>query len=338
MGGATVRALVVAGALLAMPASASAHGPLDPAASIYLARVTDVPAGLQARVVDGDLRMWLRAPADLTVTVLDYRHAPYLRFTRAGVQVNESSAMYYLNQVPPQTPPTGLGPASRPRWVGVSSGHDYGWHDGRLHALAVIALAPGQTYAGRWTVPLLIDGVPTAIAGTLTFRPSPSIVWFWPILVALACVVALLRLRRPELEERAARALAGVALAAFAAAALAQQLHGRPFVSLGQEIVLAVLLAFAAWGARRLILRRHGWFTFFLIAAAAIWEGGSLITVLIDGWVLLAGPPLLDRVAVVTCLAAGLSLLPVVFVMADRPGRVRSGSRPAPATIDSARC
>ena len=52
---------------------------------------------------------------------------------------------------------------------------------------------------------------------------------------------------------------------------------------MGQLIVLAVALAFAAWAAWRLVIRRHGWFTFFIIAAVAIWEGASLIAVLLDG-------------------------------------------------------
>ena len=86
----------------------------------------------------------------------------------------------------------------------MSSGHAYGWHDGRLHALATTALAPGATYLGRWQVPLRVDGARSAIAGGLYFAASPSIVWFWPILVTLACVLAARRLRRPELDERVA--------------------------------------------------------------------------------------------------------------------------------------
>ncbi|MGO9956963.1 MAG: hypothetical protein ACLP50_13450 [Solirubrobacteraceae bacterium] len=316
--------LLVALLVLALPGTAGAHGPIDPAASSYLARVTALPARLEAKTVDGDLRMWLRVPADLTVVVFDYRGAPYLRFSAHGVQVNENSSMYYLNQVPPETPPTDLGPQTAPDWTSVSSGHSYGWHDGRLHALATTALAPGQSYVGRWRVPLLVDGRATAITGTLFFGASPSIVWFWPILVCLACALAVLRLQRPELDERAARALAAIALLGFSVAAAGQELHGRPFVSLGQELLLAVLLAFAAWGIRRLVLRRHSWFTFFLIAAAALWEGGSLITVLIDGYVLLAVPPVLARPAVVACLAGGLGLLPFVFSIAERSGRSRS--------------
>jgi hypothetical protein len=323
--GRTAGALAVIVAALTLPSTAGAHGPVDPAASSYQARLAHVPRGIQAKVIDGDQRLWLRVSPRLSVVVLDYQGAPYLRFSPRGVAVNTASAMYYLNQVPAETPPAGTGPGVAARWSEVSAGHSYGWHDGRLHALAATALAPGATYLGQWRVPLRIGGAPSAIAGGLYFAPSPSIVWFWPILVALACVAAVLRLRRPELDERLARGLAAVALAAFALAVAGQQLHGRPSVSVGQAILLAAAWAFVAWAGWRLVRRRHGWFTFFLIAALAIWEGASLIAVLLDGYVLMALPPVPARLAVVACLTAGVALLPVVFALAERSGRRRAG-------------
>lgn len=303
---------------LMVPSSASAHGPVDPAASSYLAVVTTVAPGVQAKAVDGDQRLWLRVDPRRVVVVLDYRGAPYLRFSPAGVQVNENSAMYYLNQVPAQTPPAGLGSGTPPRWAPVTSGHEYEWHDGRLHALATTALAPGATYAGRWTVPLRLAGGNSIVAGALYYAPNPSLVWFWPIVVAVACVLAALRVRRTTLDQRLARALALGALIAFAVAGAGQQLHGRPSVSAGQLIVLAIVAAFTAWGLVRLVRRRHGWFTFFAVSVAALWEGVSLLGVLLHGFVLMALPAFVARAAVVTLLATGIGLLPLVFRMAER--------------------
>ncbi|MGI8712853.1 MAG: hypothetical protein ACR2NR_06675 [Solirubrobacteraceae bacterium] len=314
--------------LLALPAGAQAHGPIDPSASSYQARVSQVPAGTHAQVVDGDLRMWMSASPKVTVEVLDYRGAPYLRFTGAGVSVNTASAMYYLNQVPVELPPTNLDPRTPTRWQRVSRGHSYEWHDGRLHALASTVRAPGSDNLGRWSVPLRVGGAPTAISGALFYAPDPSPVWFWPIIVVAACMLAGLRLRRPLLDERLARGLASVALAAFVLGGLARQLHGRPGISTGQLIVLALELAFAGWAAVRLTRRDHGWFVLFLSAAAAIWEGATLAGSLLYGFVLLAFPPLLARVTVVSCLAAGIGLLPVVFAIAERPQRRRSVAPP----------
>jgi hypothetical protein len=321
--------LVVLGASLVAPAGAAAHGPVDPAASSYLARVSSVPAGLEAKPIDGDLRMWLQVDPRLTVVVLDYRGAPYLRFSPSGVQVNENSSMYYLNQTPAQLPPTNLTPSTPVRWDQVSGGHVYEWHDGRLGALAATALAPGTTYVGRWTVPIRVQGAAAVIAGSLYYAPNPSLVWFWPIVVAAACVLAALRLRRSALDLSLARSLAVVAMVAFAVAGAGQQLHGRPAITVGQLLVLAAVLAFTAWGLWRIAIRRHGWFTFFAIAAAAIWEGASLVGVLVHGFVLVALPAFLARSAVVVCLACGVGLLPIIFRMAEVPQR-RAGAPPPP--------
>ena len=126
-------------AALATPAPAAAHGPVNPAATSYLATVRRAPAGIEAKVVDGDQRMWLQAGRAETAVVLDYRGAPYLRFSPAGVQVNTNSSMYYLNQVPAELVPSNIGPRTPPHWSQVTSGHAYQWHDGRLHALAATA-------------------------------------------------------------------------------------------------------------------------------------------------------------------------------------------------------
>ena len=97
-----------------------------PVASSYFAKPLEVPAGLEAKVVDGDLRMWLSVRADETVVVLDYRGASYLRFSPGGVAVNYNSSMYYLNQTPfAQTPPGNLTASAPPSWHVVSSRHSY---------------------------------------------------------------------------------------------------------------------------------------------------------------------------------------------------------------------
>jgi hypothetical protein len=318
-----VSVLAIAAACLVMPAAAAAHGPADPAASRWQARVTYVPAGLHAETVDGDLRLWLRAGRAITAEVLDYRGAPYLRFTPAGVFVNTNSSMWYINHVPRLTPPISLGPRTPPHWEHVSSGHAYLWQDGRLQALSRTVLAPGSRDAGRWSIPVTVNGHPDRIAGRLYHWPDPSIVWFWPIVVAVLCMLAGLRLRRPELDWRMAMGLGFVALAGFAVASVGRQLHGRPGVSVGQLIALAIELAYCGWALSWLARRRAGWLTFFVIAVAALWQGISLVEALAEGDVLLATGPLLGRLGVVACLSAGAALAPIAIVMADRDTPVR---------------
>ena len=112
-----------------------------------------------------------------------------------------------LGDVLPE-PDTGGGAAvepsadDAPKWSSVSGGHAYSWHDGRLHALATVALAPGASYVGRWSIPVRINARAGAIAGGLWHASDPSIVWFWPIVVLLACVLAARRVRSPGLDRR----------------------------------------------------------------------------------------------------------------------------------------
>jgi len=317
--GAIIALLAVFAATAAAPAPASAHGPVAPLASSYLARISTVPTGLDAKVVDADQRMWLHVRSGETVVVLDYSGAPYLRFSTGGVQVNRNSAMYYLNQAPiAQTPPPGLRATTPPAWQHVSGAHGYGWHDGRLHALATVALAPGVAFAGRWRIPLLIGGRPSAITGGLWHSHDPSLVWFWPIVVLLSCVLAARRVRRPQLDTRVARVLAVAALASIAIAAVGRQLHGRPVVSALQLIELALMLGFVAWALRRVLWRRPGYFTYFVVAFAALWEGLELIPALTHGYVLIAAPAFVVRVCATICLGCGAGLLLLVFRLAER--------------------
>jgi hypothetical protein len=304
--------------LLAVPGVAAAHGPIAPAASSYLAKVIALPAGLHAKVVDGDLRMWLSVPADETLVVEDYRGAEYLRFTRAGVEVNRNSSMYYLNQTPiAQTPPAYLSASTPPSWHRVSDGHAYEWHDGRLHALASVAVPQGVSFVGRWTIPVRIDGRLSSISGGLWRAEDPSIVWFWPIIVLIACAMAVWRLRRPELDRLLARGLAIAALVGIAIAGSALQLHGRPTVTPLQVVELGAILAFVGWGFSVVLFRAPGYLTAFLIGVAALWAGGEMMTTLLYGFVLLPLPAFLARLVTVLCLATGVALILLIVRLAN---------------------
>lgn len=308
--------LILLAALLA-PASAQAHGPVAPVATSYLARVGTLPAGLDAKVIDGYLRLWLRVPPSENVVVLDYRGAPYLRFARSGVYVNERSTMYDLNQIPALNPPIDLGRDTPPRWQRVSGGHEYGWHDGRIGALADTALAPGASYVGRFSIPILLDGRLRAISGGVWHAQRPSLVWFWPIVVLLACLAAALRLRRRRLDERLARVLAFAALGTVAVGVAGRELHGRPTVEVEQFVVLAIVLALVGWALLRVLRRRQGLVLEILIAFAALEVGWQLAPTLVHGFVLIALPAFLARAAAVLGLGVGAGLLVLVLRLAE---------------------
>lgn len=317
---ACIRLGMLASAVLAFsalsPAMAQAHGPSDPVASSFSARITSMPQGMRATVVDGDLRLWLAVPRHESVYVLDYQGAPYLHLVNGRVWANEKSQMYYFNQNPPATPPQGLRRTSRPSWIQVGSGTSYEWHEGRLQDLALQTLAPGASYVGSWRIPLLVNGHRTTVSGTLWHRGAPSAAWFWPIAVLVLCVVAFWRLQDARLDAAIGRMLAALALFGIVLAALARDLHGRPGLSGFGLVELAVILTFVLWALARIVRDRASSLILFLIAVLAAWEGISLIPTLLHGYVLLAVPPLLGRVATVICLSAAIALgFPIVSLL-----------------------
>jgi hypothetical protein len=303
--------------LWGLPHAASAHGTSIPNASSYLARVSETCPGCEAKVVDGDLRMWLRVPPRETVEVIDYLGAPYLRFSRAGVEVNSNSVMWYLDHTPYELPPPRLKRSTPPRWEAVSSGHEFTWVDGRLHALASIALPPGTAYVGKWSIPVRVNGRLRRIGGGVWHAEDPSIIWFWPIIVLLACMLAAWRLHRRELDERIARAAALAALVALGVTAVGKQLHGRPTVDAGQVVVLALVLAVLAAATWYLLSRRPRYFFYFLVSMLTLVGDLELIPTLLHGYVLLAMPALLARIAAVVCASCGVALLLSTFRMAE---------------------
>jgi len=300
-------------ASFAFPSAAIAHGPVAPVATSYLGKVTQAPLGLDARVVNGYLWLWLRVPAYQRVVVLDYRGAPYVRFSRGGVYLNENSEMYYLNSSPAQKPPRGLMRDTPPKWRHFSSEDEYAWHDGRIGALASTVIAPGTSYVGKWSIAVLVNGRLKEISGGLWHARPPSLVWLWPIVVLIACVLAAWRVRSTRLDRGVTRALAIVVLAEIAVGAAARQLYGRPGVPAAQGALVAILVTFAVFGIGWTILGRAGFILYIATAGVACWVGLELLPTLLHGYVLTAGPPAAARVAAVLCLGGGVALLPLAI-------------------------
>jgi hypothetical protein len=308
---ALVCALLAVAALT--PTSADAHGAVNPVASSYLARITSAPPDISASVVDGDLRLWLRVPPRASVLVLDYRGAPYLRFDNGHIWTNQNSQMYYFNQIPPANPPSRLGRTTPAHWIPVGDGDSYEWHDGRLHALALEAVAPGTSSLGSWRIPLVVNGRRLAVSGTLWFQGAPSIAWFWPVAVLLLCVLAAWRLHDLKIDSEVARLIALLTLVGITIAAIGRDLHGRPGLSGFGVAELTLIAVLAAWTASRIARDRAGAFAFCVVVVAALWEGITLIPTLLHGYVLLGVPPFLGRLATVMCLGGAVALaLPTV--------------------------
>jgi hypothetical protein len=301
------------------PAPAAADGPVAPTATDYLARITHEPAGVQAQVVDGYLTLWMRVPPAETVVVRDFRGVPWVRFDHAGVQVNHNSQEYYLSQVPvPAVPPPTLTRRTPPHWVSVASGHTYMWREGRMHALAAVALAPGTNFVGRWSIAMTVDGQARILVGGLWHTGPPSIVWFWPIIVFLSCALAAWRVRSPELDRRLGRSVTVALLALIAIAMAGRYLHGRPDIAPGNVLLLLVIFAALAAAAARALSGRSGLPLLLGTAIVALWAGLTLITVLTHGYVLLAVPAFVARSVTASLIGGSISLALIGVRALDR--------------------
>jgi hypothetical protein len=309
----TALGLALAAAAI-LPTTASAHaGRTAPAATAYIARISSAPAGVEARVVDGDQRLWLRVAPSRTAVVLGFRGERYLRFSSAGVAVNTRSRAYYLNRARPLTPPAGVGPGTPPVWKRISSGRSASWHEDRLHSLALAAHPSGDAFVGRWVVPLLVDGRRAEVRGGLWHAAPPSLLWLWPLALVLACVPALLRLRDARLETPVGAVLALLALAAATTARLGRELHGRPTLS-AEQLALSALTCVVALALAALYLRTD-WRALAgaAIGVVSVYQGVALFATLRNGIVLSAVPAWTERAAAVISLAAGSALIVAVL-------------------------
>jgi hypothetical protein len=314
-------------AALLFPATAFAHGRNAPVATSFRAKVDQVPAGaqLQAKVVDGDRKLWLRVPASATLIVLGFQREPYIRFDPAGVGLNLRSPTTYLNQPRPTYTSRPTSASAPPYWKRVTHGHAYSWHENRLHAVERLVHGGDARVIGRWSVPLELGGKATAIAGTLSYVPGPR-GWVWPVAVIAATAVALAAAAR---RRRAAEVVFPVvALTAALVARLGREFYGGPDVSATSLFVVALscLLAVVLVGG---LLRGRGerrQLVALVIGGLALYQGLTLAPTLTKGIVLAALPADVERAAVATALACAVATL-AVGMFAEAFERARHTAR-----------
>jgi hypothetical protein len=92
-------------------------------------------------------------------------------------------------------------------------------------------------------------------------------------------------------------------------------------------VILGLVLAFVAYGLARVLLGRAGGFHLFVISFVTLWAGGALVTVLLNGFVLMAIPAFVARTAVVVALGCGGGLFLALLARMDR---VEDSPAPAP--------
>jgi hypothetical protein len=203
LGAVALAAVVVS---LARPSAALAHIATGDLSTTFKATVSGFrpPApGLRARVLGGDIKLQLSAPAADHVIVLGLVGEPFVRFDPSGVWVNLGS---------PTAATAGMVSSSqavtgRVDWHRVTSGHTLAWHENRLRP---VSTAPGGRARpiGEWTVPMVVNGRRTTLTGVEWWGPPPPL-WPWIAsgLAALAAAALAARYVGQETVRRIALAL-----------------------------------------------------------------------------------------------------------------------------------
>ena len=152
-------------------------------------------------MVGGDAFLCIDVRPGHEVLILGYWDEPYARIAADGtVAVNRNSPSVLQN-----TSRYGVAAADRadpnaePRWEPTGDRASFVWHDHRSHwmAPADARTVDDDGLVQRWEVPLVIDGEPATVSGSLYRHRSPSGWWWLPLLVAAALAAARPAVRAP---------------------------------------------------------------------------------------------------------------------------------------------
>lgn len=310
--------LVAATAALAVPAVASAHvGKTPPVATDFRARITHPVPGIETTVVDGDQTLWLDAGAH-AVTIEGIQSEPLLRFGRRGVWLNLRSLTAQTDQIDRYDLRPDPNPHAPPLWHELSGGHIYEWHDHRLHILEPVARGRSTAATlGTWTIPLLVDGRRTMLAGVLDYQPPPSMLLWIGVTLLLAAGGALAAWRSRRLTIRLALGTIPVVWALR----ISRELYGRPTVgAVGWlEVALTSLVGLAFLYGLLRAEHEVRVFVAFLAAFGSLYQGLTMHTILTRATALTLLPTDAARVGVLLTFSLGAATLAGTWcVLAER--------------------
>jgi hypothetical protein len=177
------------------PAPADAHVSSGRISTSFEARIDGIRPpvpGDTATVLDGDLKLRIDAAPPHVVTVLGVIHEPFIRIGPGGVFVSSGS---------PTAEGAGLVTQQQlqaARWIRVSSGHSFTWHENRLRPVPFVSGADRRV--ADWSIPLLVDGRPVTVRGSEWYAAQPRrLLWALPAVAAVAVAAIVLAMRREGL-------------------------------------------------------------------------------------------------------------------------------------------
>jgi hypothetical protein len=251
-------ALVAVAVVAAAPGTAYAHtgGRIATNFEARLAGLRPPAAGVRARVIGGDLKLQLSVTGSHVVVVLGLLGEPFLRFSPDGVAANAASPTAWNSGV--ISTADAVSSSRRPAWRRVTGGHTFAWHENRLRPRPVVGGGTTPRRVAAWSVPLLVDGRRTRVAGWEWYAAGPSLVpWIAAVALLLAAAGAGVRYGSPATRRALAAMLLPVSVAAWLAGWVGILLFGSP-----SDLVIGLAAAYAA-------------VTVLLVAAVVTATGGN---------------------------------------------------------------
>jgi hypothetical protein len=320
---------LLVGAVLAVAAPASA----DPAVPTHFRSVvegmhtsggTAAEVPVEVEVLGGDAFLLLRAAPGVRVEVPGYDGEPYLRFLPEGqVEVNERSPARWLNdeRYGIEAIPALADATAPPDWRVVADDGAYAWHDHRIHFMSPRLPAGVDPAAGTaqhvfdWEVPMLVDGEPVVVTGSLEWVPGPSPLVPGALVVAGLAAAFVAARRWPALPS----AVVGILVATASAVAGAWGLPPGAEADPALVVLPASAALLAALGrVRRPLVTAAGGLP---LVAWALLQAGALTRPIVPGPL----PTGVVRITVVVALAAGVATV-AAGVRAWRAGGFVPGS------------
>ncbi len=296
--------VVIAFAALCLPTSAQAHATTIVTSLDFVARVVSTgrdPSVIHARIDDGDRKLELRVSPPHTVLVLGYAGEPFLRFSPAGVDVNDRSPTAVADKLARGASAPALTPRAHARWSFLTGGDRFAWHDHRLGPVPARRYGDGEV--ATWAIPLVVDGRPDLITGRLWHGRGPP-VWIWLGVFGLALVAAApLSRQQPDRAARTVFICAGVA--GTAALVLSIGLSLGPGLGAWEGVPTTVVVAVAAVAVFRWLPQARGALA-GLVGLVAALVGLGDAGVLVHGYVISPLPAAVIRAAAATAVASGL--------------------------------
>jgi hypothetical protein len=203
-------------------------------------------------------------------------------------------------------------------------GNSYLWHDHRLHALALMSSRRPARRLGSWVVPLRLNGEHAAIVGEL-WSVAPPALWSWlaiPLAIVMAAL-ALLHFGRAAAVRRGGPLVAAVTTVAVVIARTGRDLYGRPQVTTGRYVSIAIGLAVALLVLERLLRGGAGirLVVTMVVGVVGLVQGLTLLPSFWHGLVLAAVPGWIERCCVAVALGGGMASLVFAFVdSTEEPG------------------